>query len=109
METATVYNCRYAKPLRRSKRQEWSVYIVLEVEGYIGRVLSRKSKKRREMGNRPVPIMHEYLYLDVTGMWEEDNIVYITAVEKGVSKLHSHDKRKIKEVWVREYKREGVQ
>lgn len=100
----------YNKP-PRSKRPEWSIYVVIESEMYIGRVLSRKknTKRLRDMSNRPVPCLREYLYLGVTKMYKKKGILYIITGGGKNKEIHRHEVKRVRGLFKREYKREGVQ
>lgn len=95
----------------RSKRREWSIYVVIEAEMYQGRVLSRKknTKKLRDMSNKPVSCMRDYLYLGVTRMYKRNGILYIITGSGKKKEIHRHEVKRVCGLFKREYKREGVQ
>ena len=91
-----------------SKRPLWSVYVMVKAEVYKGRVLSRKHKTQRIM-KEPVEATLEYLYLDITKMYKEKGILYIQEGVGKNKKLHLHDMTRVENIYIREYKRSGVQ
>ena len=100
------------KTTRRSKRYEWSVYVVVETEGYEGRVLVRKPKSTkhlRYMHSEPVIVTKEYLYLDAVKMYKKNGILYIVTGSGKKREVHKHEMKRVKGIWKREYNREGVQ
>ena len=101
------------KVVRRSKRPEWSVYVVVEADMYEGRVLTRtknkKTKKLRDMSNKPVRGTRDYMYLNAVKMYKKDGKLYIITMVGGTKETHIHNMDRVKGIWKREYKREGVQ
>ena len=57
----------------------------------------------------PVPVIIEYLYLNITKMYKENGMLYIQeGVGKG-KKVHLHDITRVESIQIREHKRSGVQ
>jgi len=101
-----------AKTTKRSKYPEWSVYVVIETEGYEGRVLVRQPKSTkylRHIKAMPVVEFRDYMYLNVTKMFKKKGVLYIVVGKGKKQEIHMHDASRVRELWKREYKREGVQ
>ena len=99
------------RPVLKSKYPAWSVLLVVETDGYEGRVLLRnkKSKVLRDMKNLPVRITKEFLYLNATKMYKKKGMIIIETGKGKQKEVHIHEMSRVKEIYKREYKREGVQ
>ena len=92
---------------KADKKAKWAVSVTIEMEGYDGRVFSRKLPSHRvKKLNDFVVTQREYLYLNVTKMYKKNNTLHIHI---GKLEHHMHEVQRVLCVQVREYKRGGVQ
>jgi hypothetical protein len=98
------------KSIQKSKRPEWSIYVVVKYEGYEGRVFRRNNTRVvRSINNVPKLMEREFLYLHVTNMYKKKNLIYIIVGNGKNKEIHVHEVPRIKILCKREYKREGIQ
>lgn len=92
---------------KADKKAKWSVLIIVETEGFTGRIFTRKKNtKRLRLPNELVKSRHEYMYLSVTKMYKKGNVLHIHI---GKAEHHMHDISRVVSIQVREYKRSGIQ
>jgi len=89
------------------KKPKWSILVTIKTEVLTGRIFTRKKKTQHiREPNELVEEQHEYLYLNVTKMYKQGNILHIHI---GKAEHHMHDIQRIVSIHSREYKRSGIQ